>query len=183
MQVQGSTTLLKFRHWRGIVSLALAAVLAGCVGGTREVEDWVAEVKSRRGVPLEPLPVQKTFEPFEYNAYELREPFELWDDADERTVSLAAGPRPDPDRRKEALEQFPLDALDMVGTIGMGADVFGLIKAPDGVVYRVRPDNYLGQSDGRITGIYEDRIELIELIPNGVGGWNEQPALIPLESQ
>ncbi len=182
MQLQGTTTRVGLLG-RCALPVLLMTLLAGCGGGTREVEDWVAEVKARRGVPLEPLPVHKTFEPFEYDAYELREPFALWDDADERTVAVGAGPRPDPNRRKEALEAFPLDALDMVGTIGMGSDIFGLVKAPDGVVYRVRPDNYLGQSDGRITDIHEDRIELVELIPNGVGGWNEQPALIPLESQ
>lgn len=164
------------------LALATALLLSACTGGNRDLEEWVAEVKSRRGAPLEPLPVLKTFEPFEYQAFDLRDPFSAWEDADERT-SVAAGPRPDPNRRKEALEVFPLDALDMVGTIGMGDAMYGLIKAPDGVVYRVRPDNYLGQSDGRIIGIYEDRIELVELIPNGVGGWIEEPALIPLENQ
>lgn len=164
---------------------AVAVGLTGCAAGMGDLEDWVAEVKSRRGAPLEPLPVLKTFDAFEYSAYDLREPFAAWDvGEDQRSVSgVAAGPRPDPTRRKEALESFPLDALDMVGTIGLGADMFGLVKAPDGVVYRVRPNNYLGQSDGRITGVREDRIELVELVPNGVGGWNEQPAQIPLENQ
>lgn len=161
---------------------ALTLLLSACGASRGDLEDWVAEVKARRGAPLDPLPVLKTFDAFEYKAFDLREPFAQWDDADERT-SVTGGPRPDPDRRKEALEAFPLDALDMVGTIGLAANMFGLVKAPDGVVYRVRPSNYLGQSDGRITGIYEDRIELVELIPNGVGGWNEQPALIPLENQ
>lgn len=162
----------------------IGLMLAGCTGSMGDLEDWITEVKGRRGAPLDPLPVLKTFDAFEYAAYDMREPFSAWDIGDDRaTASGAAGPRPDPARRKEALEAFPLDALDMVGTIGLGSDMFGLIKAPDGVVYRVRPSNYLGQSDGRITGIREDRIELVELVPNGVGGWNEQPALIPLENQ
>lgn len=168
---------------RLVLALALALGLSACGSGRGDLEDWVTEVKGRRGAPLEPLPVLKTFDAFEYNAFELREPFAPWDVADERAATTGVGPRPDPARRKEALEAFPLDALDMVGTIGMTADMYGLIKAPDGVVYRIRPNNYLGQSDGRITGIFEDRIELVELIPNGVGGWVEQPALIPLENQ
>ncbi len=163
----------------------VAGGLAGCAAGMGDLEDWVAEVKSRRGAPLDPLPVLKTFDAFAYSAYDLREPFAAWDVGEEqRAVSgVASGPRPDPTRRKEALETYPLDALDMVGTIGLGPDMYGLLKAPDGVVYRVRPNNYLGQSDGRIIGIHEDRIELVELVPNGVGGWNEQPAQIPLENQ
>jgi type IV pilus assembly protein PilP len=58
-----------------------------------------------------------------------------------------------------------------------------LIKDPDGVIHQVRPDNYMGQNFGRITGIYEDRIELVELIPNGVGGWIERPAAIALDDE
>lgn len=180
MAAQGDN--MKGSGARRLAMLAAVLLLAGCGGGRSDLEAWVAEVKARRGVPLDPLPVLKTFDAFEYAAYDLREPFSPWDVADERAV-VAAGPRPDPNRRKEALEAFPLDALDMVGTIGMGSDMYGLVKAPDGVVYRVRPNNYLGQSDGRISGIFDDRIELIELIPNGVGGWLEQPALIPLENQ
>jgi len=87
-------------------------------------------------------------------------------------------------RTREALELFPLDSLDMVGTLGMGSkDTAGLIKDPDGVIHRVRPNNYLGQNYGRITGIFDDRIELVELVPNGVGGWIERPASIALESK
>jgi type IV pilus assembly protein PilP len=172
------------RHTRIAALIAVTLVVSACGSGRGDLEDWVTEVKARRGAPLEPLPVLKTFDAFAYSAFDMREPFSIWEDDEDRgTLSATAGPRPDPNRRKEALESFPLDALDMVGTIGMGADMFALVKAPDGVVYRSRPSNYLGQSDGRITGIFEDRIELVELIPNGVGGWIEQPALIPLENQ
>lgn len=172
------------RHTRIAMLIASTLVLSACGAGREDLESWVAEVKARRGAPLEPLPVLKTFDAFAYGAFDLREPFSLWENDEERgTSSVTGGPRPDPDRRKEALEAFPLDALDMVGTIGMGESMFALVKAPDGVVYRTRPQNYLGQSDGRITGIFEDRIELVELVPNGVGGWIEQPALIPLENQ
>lgn len=169
---------------RIVLPIALALSVGACGGSRDDLESWVEQVKTRRGAPLEPLPVLKTFDAFAYDAFDLREPFAPWEEADDRVASTGgAGPRPDPDRRKEALESFPLDSLDMVGTIGMGESMFGLIKAPDGVVYRIRPNNYVGQSDGRITGIHEDRIELVELIPNGVGGWIEEPALIPLENQ
>jgi type IV pilus assembly protein PilP len=91
-----------------------------------------------------------------------------------------SGPRPDANRRKEVLEAFPLDGLNMVGTIGSG-DLIGLVLAPDRVTYRVRPGNYLGQNDGRVTAIFEDRIEMVELVPDGAGGWLERQAKIALE--
>jgi type IV pilus assembly protein PilP len=53
--------------------------------------------------------------------------------------------------------------------------------APDKVTYRVRPGVYMGQSDGRVTGVFEDRIELVELVPDGAGGWLERPASVALE--
>ena len=94
-----------------------------------------------------------------------------------------AGPRPDAARRKQTLEQFPLDSLDMVGTLGKGGGMVGLVMAPDKVTYRVRAGTYLGQSDGRVTGVFEDRIELVELVPDGAGGWLERPATVALEDR
>ena len=156
----------------------LCLMLGACTSDTREVEAWVAEVKARPAPPLEPLPVMKQFETFEYNPAGLRDPFAVpVPDRD----SAAGGLRPDPNRRKEALEVFPLDGLNMVGTIGAGANLIGLVLAPDRVTYRVRPGMYMGQNDGRITAVYEDRIEMVELVPDGAGGWLERPAKIALE--
>ena len=102
-------------------------------------------------------------------------------DAFTSTTSGGSGPRPDPHRRKQTLEQFPLDSLDMVGTIGRGGGVIGLVVAPDKVAYRVQPGVYMGQNDGRVTAVHEDRIELVELVPDGAGGWLERPASVALE--
>ena len=71
----------------------------------------------------------------------------------------------------------------MVGTLGKGSSVVALVMAPDKVTYRVTPGNYMGQSDGRVTGVFEDRIELVELVPDGAGGWLERPATVALEDQ
>lgn len=156
----------------GLATLALGA----CAGGRGDLEKWVAEVKARPAPPLDPLPVMQQFETFEYAAQNLRDPF-----SEQFTNSGNGGPRPDPGRRKQTLEQFPLDSLDMVGTLGRGGNLIALLMAPDKVTYRVRPGAYLGQSDGRVTAVYEDRIELVELVPDGAGGWLERPATIALE--
>lgn len=54
------------------------------------------------------------------------------------------------------------------------------MKDPDGIIHRVRPGNYLGQNYGRITSMSEGQIDLVELVPNGVGGWMERPASMAL---
>jgi type IV pilus assembly protein PilP len=169
-----------------VTAVALALMAAGCSRGITStpgeapnLEKWVAEVKARPAPPLDPLPVMQQFETFEYNAYALREPFSnaFTDEGG------GNGPRPDSARRKQTLEQFPLDSLDMVGTLGAGGGVIALVMAPDKVTYRVQAGNYMGQSDGRVTAVFEDRIELVELVPDGAGGWLERPATVALEDQ
>jgi len=147
--------------------LLMVVLLAGCARGVTStpgdapnLEKWVADVRARPAPPLEPLPVMQQFETFEYSAQGMRDPFtDAW-----TNPQGGSGLRPDPNRRKEPLEDFPL-------------------MAPDKVTYRVRPGVYLGQSDGRVTGVFEDRIELIELVPDGAGGWLERPATLALEDQ
>lgn len=168
-----------------IALLALATVaLAGCVrgvtstpGGAPNLEEWVANVKARPAPPLDPLPVMQQFETFEYAAQDMRDPFSTAFGRDDG----AGGPRPDSNRRKQALEMFPLDSLKMVGTLNAGASMVGLVMGPDKVTYRVQSGSYLGQNDGRVTGLREDAIELVELVPDGAGGWLERPASIALE--
>ena len=165
-------------------ALVLAAALAGCGRGVTStpgeapnLEKWVVDVKARPAPPLEPLPVMQHYDTVENAAQGLRDPFSraFTDDGN------GSGPRPDSARRKQALEAFPLDSLDMVGTLGRGAGLIALVMAPDKVTYRVRIGDYMGQSDGRVTSVHDDRIELVELVPDGAGGWLERPATLALD--
>ncbi|HZX81761.1 MAG TPA: pilus assembly protein PilP [Lysobacter sp.] len=165
-------------------ALVLAVLLSGCARGVSStpgeapnLEKWVVDVKARPAPPLDPLPVMQQFETFEYAAQGLRDPFSraFTDDGN------GSGPRPDSARRKQALEAFPLDSLDMVGTLGRGTGLIALVMAPDKVTYRVRAGDYMGQSDGRVTSVHDDRIELVELVPDGAGGWLERPATLALD--
>ncbi len=165
---------------------AVVLLMGGCANSRDELESYISAVKQRPGKPLPPLPKMQEFESFEYAAHAFRDPFtrvtaDRRDEPD--AVAAGSGPRPDRGRRKDELETFPLDSLDMVGTMGAGDNIFGLIKDPSGVVHRVKPSNYLGQNDGKIVGVYEDRIELVELFPNGLGGWEERRSAIALDDE
>ena len=176
------TTMQSLRTLALLATLLLATACGrGVTSGPNDpsnLEQWTAEVRARPAPPLEPLPVMQQFETFEYAAQGLRDPFSnaFADDG-----SGGSGPRPDPNRRKELLEQFPLDSLQMVGTLGTGSSMQALVMAPDKVTYRVRPGVYLGQSDGQVVSVHEDRIELVELVPDGAGGWLVRPASIAIE--
>ena len=164
-----------------VVSLACLGVvlvaLGGCTPGN-DLRQWVGQEKAKKGAPLEPLPVIRTFETFEYKDQEQRDPFMT--SAEEQDQTANAGPHPDQDRAREPLEAFPLDGLKMAGTLGLAKAIEGLVRDPDGVVHRVHTGNYIGQNYGRITAISEDHIELVELVPNGSGGWMERQATIAL---
>jgi len=159
-------------------SLVLCAVLtlAAC-SGQDDLHQWVAQEKAKKGAPIPPLPVIKTFETFTYNDQDQRDPFSP------STAELQpanSGPRPDENRAKEPLEMFALDSLKMVGTVGGGASMEVLVKDPGGVIHRVRRNEHMGQNYGRVTAIAEDHIDLVELVSNGNGGWMERPASIAL---
>lgn len=158
--------------------LLSAALLGGCGGGDADLRQYIAEVKARKSRDIEPMPQVKTYQPFEYLADGRRDPFVLVEPA---ALSMpSAGPRPDLHRNREPLEEYPLDALRMIGTIATGARTFALIKAPDGVVHRVTLKDHLGQNYGQIVRISESEISLLELVPDGFGGWMQRPASVAL---
>lgn len=161
-----------------LASAACTRTVTDTPGDAPNLVDWVAQVRARPAQPLDPIPVIKPFESFQFDGRGFRDPFDV-----QAVENSGGGMRPDSNRRRQPLESFPLDALDMVGTLGRGSGLVGLVMGPDKVTYRVRPGTYIGQSDGRVVAVYEDKIELIELVPDGAGGWLERPASIALENQ
>jgi type IV pilus assembly protein PilP len=86
-------------------------------------------------------------------------------------------------RNREELEQYELDSLKMVGTMDDTEQLWGIIVDPDGIVHRVTVGNYAGRNIGKIVNIFEDRIELREIVRNSQGRWEERQAAIALIEQ
>ncbi|MEI7035711.1 pilus assembly protein PilP [Fulvimonas yonginensis] len=164
---------------RMLLILAALVVLAGCTRGMSDLRDWVAQEKAKKGAPIPPLPVIKTFETFQYTDEGKRDPFSA-STAELQPTAATSGPRPDENRPKQPLEMFALDSLKMVGTVGSGAGMEALVKDPGGVIHRVHRNEYMGQNYGRVIDIAEDHIDLVELVSNGNGGWMERSASIGL---
>lgn len=158
--------------------VVLAALsLSGCSNDMEELQQHVAEIKGRPGERIEPLPEIKPYEAFAYNASSMRSPFVP---AAPARNDLAAGVRPDVKRPREFLEQFPLDTMRMVGTLQLLGRNYGLVQGKDGLVHRVLPGNFVGQNDGRIVGVSSTKISIIEIVPDGLGGYIERPAALAL---
>jgi type IV pilus assembly protein PilP len=161
-----------------LVMTAGAILLAtGCSRGMSDLEAYIAEVKARPGGRIEQLPEITTYRTFSYESEGARSPFMADSPAAARADN---GIRPDADRRRQYLEGFPLDTLRMVGTLHLGGQLYGLVQTSDKLVHRVVPGNYLGQNDGRIIAISDSAIQLLEIIPDGLGGYTERAASIGL---
>lgn len=166
---------------RCVILVLTAVALSGCGPGTSDLVQWVQNENQKPGPTLPPVPVLQQFETFIYNDQGLRDPFAPPVDTSRNT----SGPRPDPDRRKQPLEAYPLDSLNMVGSLNTNSasDIVGLVMSPDRVLHRVTPGMYLGQSDGRVKAVHPDKIDITELVPDGAGGWIERPASIAIANQ
>ena len=168
-----------------LICLSLGVLLTGCFGGadTSDLKRFVNDTLNKPRGRIEPIPVFKPYEFFSYSAAGLRSPFELpVVEATDIKIQVGSDIRPDMDRPKEHLEQFPLSSLAMVGTLmKSGGKLWALVKDGDGGVVRVAQGQYMGQNYGRVVSIDEYKINLIEIVPNGIGGWIERPRTMALE--
>ncbi len=160
-------------------------LVATCVGlascGGEQYSDLKQFVKDSDNMPrgrIPALPDVKPYEPFAYDAYTLLDPFKA------RKIEPPKGAggtlQPDLTRRKEPLEAYPLENLQMVGTLQQNKTTYGLIKTPDNNLFRVKSGNYLGQNFGLINEITESGIQLKEIIQDSAGDWTERTSNMTL---
>lgn len=161
--------------------LLLVVFIAGC--GSDHLDDlrtFVENAHKDRKPRIEPLPEVKTYESFAYAAMEGVDPFAQFN-LKPRGTATAGGPSPDLHRRKEPLEDYPLDSLKMVGTLSKGSENWAIIQAPDGTVHRAQTGNHMGQNFGKVLRIREEKVELVELVQDPLGEWIERKASISIE--
>lgn len=162
----------------------LGGLVAGCGNHAEDLQSYAEQVKARPSGPIEPMPIIKPYETFAYTVTDLRDPFTPPVVPDEsRAQTAGGGLEPDVSRAKEALEEFPLDALRLVGSLERDGSKWSIVKAPGGAIYRVQPGNYLGHNNGKITRISDELIELTEIVEDGQGGWIERQASLALSEE
>jgi len=172
------------RSARRYALAALVVLLAGCGGEEhRDLKEELANLtKDMRG-RVEPLPQVKPYEPVPYTAEGQVDPFRP-----ERIEVAAAGRAASAStslieeqkkRPPEPLEAFPLESIQMLGTITQKKETFALVKAGPNL-YRVKKGNYMGQNFGVITEIDEAQISLKELVQDSSGDWVERMSTLQL---
>lgn len=168
---------------RLLPALAAAALLGGCGGDMSDLERFIEETKGRHQGKVDPLPEFPPYRTFAYDAYDVRDPFRPQTDLAASPVAVQTeydGPRPEATRRREPLESYPVDSLKMVGLLQQREQTWGLVRDPDGTIHRVQPGNYAGQNHGKIVSVSENRINIVELVPDGLSGWVPRDAQLAM---
>jgi len=171
--------------FRASLLVLMLSGLTGCDQEITDLQQFVVQTKAKPPGRVEPIPPFIPYQNFEYTTQNLRDPFKSVDfrrpEANPEKISdTATGPRPDIDRVREPLEDFPLDTLRFKGTVTKDETKWGLIFAPDNTIHRVLEGNYMGQNHGRIIALSDGSIGLTEIVPDGLGNYIERSAAIAL---
>ena len=171
------------------VALLPLTLLVGCASEPEsELRDWMAQQKSQTFPKVTPLSEPKQFKPENYIEVTEFEPFSikkltlaLKNDAAQAS-SNAALLEPELARRKEPLEEFPLDTMALVGSLVRAGQPVALVTVGK-LLYQVRLGDHLGQNYGRITKIVETEITLREIVQDAAGEWIERTASLQLQER
>lgn len=162
---------------------AAALGVAGCAEQNGDLAQWMEQQKREVKPSVQPLSPPKTFDPEPYAALDLVEPFSnqkltvaLRQEARQTSSVLAS----ELNRRKEPLEDYPLDSMTMVGSVSKQGRPHALLRV-DRLLYQVAVGDHIGQNFGRITAITETEVRLREIVQDAAGEWIERPMTLQLQ--
>jgi type IV pilus assembly protein PilP len=159
--------------------LVCGFMLAGCAQEQfSDLREFMATAGAGAHPPLEALPDVQPQESFSYEPGDMADPFEP---RSMKPTKGGGGNQPDLNRTKEALENFPLDGLKMVGTLEKAGQIYALVRTPEGTLHRIKKGNYLGLNFGLVVGITQLSIEIRETVQDGAGDWTESSATLALQ--
>ncbi len=169
---------------RDLLLCALVLGIAGCAprSDLEDLRRFASDAFKDEVPKVEPLPQVEPQESFTYDAQSLTNPFLSLNLRETESLVRSTDDNAvfQPERRREPLEQFPLDAMSMVGTLFQDGHAWVLIGTPDGGMHRITQGNYLGQQNGKIIDITEQKVLLREVVKGPSGQWEERKATLTL---
>jgi len=164
---------LRFKPLSMMVCLML---LQGCQdSGMADLKKFVNDAYKDDKPEIEPLPEIQPYKGYEYAASGEQDPFGFDNIASSKDGEAAdgSGNRPDSNRRREQLEEYPLDALKMVGTMTKKNQPWVVIRTAEGIAHLATTGNYLGQNEGKIEEILPDEqlVVISETVLDSAGRW------------
>jgi type IV pilus assembly protein PilP len=176
----------KSTHYlRYFIVLILSGLASACNEGLEDLQQFVQQTISQPPGRIQPTPEFQPYQNFEYTSHGLRDPFKLVDfrrpDENPETINnIISGPKPNIERTREPLEDFPLDTLRLKGSVTQDGVKWGLVFAPDNTIHRVLEGQYMGQNHGRIISVTDQSIALTEIVPDGLGNYIERSSAVAL---
>lgn len=164
------------------VNLAMIALLlTGCGGDEfQDLRDFVKNSGADMRGKIEPPPEVKPYESYVFNNdTDLPDPFKPRKQ-ESRSSGGSGANQPDIDRPKEALEEFPLESLKMVGYLYRNKVGYAVIRAPDGKLHRIQAGNYIGLNFGKIKEVSENEVIINEAVQDSAGVWVERASSMQL---
>ena len=173
------------REFKLFYILGLLTIVGCSQGGQhQDLKSYIVETKDKPAGKIEEIPAFKPFQAFVYSAASVRSPFDRPLDIQQRIFAKSQkNIRPDLSRTKEYLESFDFNSLSMVGTLEQDGILWALIKDQAGGLHRVTVDNYVGKNHGRIIEATQTKIEVIEIVSDGLDGWLERPRVLALSEK
>lgn len=171
---------------RGLGRAVLSALCAGLWGcgvgdGVADLDAYMKRMREQPPGPIEPAPVIRSYPSFTYGASALRSPFQPPQRLDPAVRRQGANEvRPDPQRVRQYLEGFDIEQLQMVGSLSNASGSFALLRGVSGI-HRLQVGDYLGRNEGRVVAISDSQIEVVEIVPDGAGAWQERPRTLALK--
>lgn len=163
------------------VAICVAA-LAGCSADIDDLVEYTENIKRNSSVVVTPAPVFKELDSVDYDAGDLRNPFQraVVQSQVSEVVNVPNCAQPDTNRTKETLESYGLDALSMSGVFSTNGRQFGLVIANDGTLHKVTQGSYIGLFNGQVTSVSESSITITEYLPDGAGCFKPKTAQMNL---
>ena len=157
--------------------LMSALVLAGCSEQYGDLQEWMSQARAEAKTKVSPVEPLAPIEPVTYFAPQITGPNAF--NMQRMKAAFQNGNAPDLNRSKELLENYSLENLNYVGSIGAGKALSAMIEV-EGHVYTVNVGNHVGQNFGRIVRITPDVIKVVEVVEDASGNWTNREAEIVL---
>ncbi len=175
----------------GVLVCILSSGLVGCFGlgdaKESDVQNWMNEERALAKPRVTPITVPKPYNPQNYDQQRDVDPFNnqkllqaLRRDKSQMSASLSLV-APEIARKKETLESYPLDTMNMVGILNKGTHVVALIKI-DKLLHQVKVGQHMGQNFGLVTKITDTQVTLREIVQDATGEWKEHISNLELQT-
>ncbi len=181
--IKGRLSLARCKH---SLMLACVLLLGACSSGSQyaDIREFMTEVEKKPRGTIAPLPEFEPYQAFTYGASNQRSPFEppavIVQKTKEQRRNIDI--KPPQDHVKQYLERFNITSLQMVGTLQRDDQIVALIQIQDEwVLNMVQVGDYMGTAWGKIESISDTRVDITEIVSDGVGGWLRRPKTIELK--